>query len=453
MSHNASGEGVLRLPSEPLSVATARAFVGDQLARAGRDEWTDTATLVVSELVTNAVLHAHTSVELTVRVLADHARIEVRDFSPSLPLAHPYRDDASTGRGLDLVAALSSAHGVEHLGDAGKIVWCCVAGTVPEQELSADALLDAWSDPADDVPANSQVAPDAVTVTLCGLSPALWLAAHEHHDAIMRELALVRAVSTEPVSSPTIDLHAADEARFLINAAIVTELSHARKLSAVPLQQHDPGGLPPVPPVVDVQLCVGHQEAEAFARLQDALDEGERMAAAGRFLVRPGLPEIIAVRDWACEQVIAQVAGTPPTPWIGAHDARFESGLAGPSADEWDVEWIRSATSGVIAVDDANRIVAVSPPLGEVLGWQPDALVGRRVVAIIPTRFREAHVAGFSRHLSTGVARALDVDLRLPVLRADGGEVECHLFISADMTASGRRVYVARISPVSSPSG
>ena len=80
--------------------------------------------------------------------------------------------------------------------------------------------------------------------------------------------------------------------------------------------------------------------------------------------------------------------------------------------------------------------------------FRSEDLVGRRVVAIVPPRFRESHVAGFSRHLSTGVARALDTPLRLPVLRADGGEVECSFLIHAERTPSGRTVYVAQIEPV-----
>jgi PAS domain S-box-containing protein len=91
----------------------------------------------------------------------------------------------------------------------------------------------------------------------------------------------------------------------------------------------------------------------------------------------------------------------------------------------------------------------VSAPLLAVLGWSAAELVGRRVVAIVPPRFREAHVAGFSRHLSTGDARALGVALQLPVLIADGTEVDCHFLIKSEPTSSGRVVYVAQITPLS----
>ena len=67
-------------------------------------------------------------------------------------------------------------------------------------------------------------------------------------------------------------------------------------------------------------------------------------------------------------------------------------------------------------------------------------------MTIIPPQLREAHVAGFTRHLATGEAHVLGVPLRLPVLRADGTEVECDYLVErAD--SPGRTVYLAWITP------
>lgn len=200
---------------------------------------------------------------------------------------------------------------------------------------------------------------------------------------------------------------------------------------------------------MDLTVRVGREQAASFAQLQDALDAGERLANADRLLVRPGLPEIIAVRDWACEQVIAQVAGSPAAPWMGADDERFTEVVDSARVPSgWDAGKVTESAVGVIAVDDGNRVIAVSGPLAQVLGWAAQDLVGRRVVAIVPPRFREAHVAGFSRHLSTGDARALGVALELPVLRADGTEVLCEFLIDSEPTPSGRTVYLAWITPI-----
>ena len=450
MQAEASLDASLSLPGSPSSAGHARRFVRQLLDEAGRSDWVDGATLAASELVTNALLHAHSPIEFRVTVFGSHVRVEVRDFNPALPSARAYDEHATTGRGLELVAAVAIAHGVESLGEKGKVVWFCVGGdaanrTAPE-ELTAEC-----SDLGEFTGTRMPV-PDAVTVVLREMPATLWLAAREHHDALLRELALLqaahRATATDG-SAP--DLAAADAARFTIGAALDEEIRRAREsgAAAVPLPQYHPGALPSVPPTMDLKVHVRRGQAGSFAQLQDALDAGERLANADRLLVRPGLPEIIAVRDWACEQVIAQVGGSPASPWMGADDERFTRVVdSGGLPAAWDASRISESGVGVIAVDDANRVIAVSPPLARVLGWAAQDLVGRRVVAIVPPRFREAHVAGFSRHLSTGEARALGVALELPVLRADGTEVLCEFLIDSESTPGGRTVYLAWITPI-----
>lgn len=444
---------LLSLPGAPRSAGEARSFVRRLLEDAGHEEWVDAATLAVSELVTNGVIHGHTDLELTGRVEDDHVRVEVRDFNPTLPSPRSYDDHATTGRGLELVAAVSQAHGVESLGGAGKVVWFCVGTVSQEQGLAGDELLGEWDDLGDftGLDRGAQDETGAVTVVLRNMPATLWLAAREHHDALLRELALLRSADAEGGWAASGDLAAADLARSTISRAVDTEVQRAREsgVAHVPLPLYHPGALPPVPTALDLQVVVQREAVAAFAQLQDVLDEGERMARAGLLLVRPGLPEIVAVRDWAAEQVIAQVAGSPPAAWPGADDDRFARAVdRSPGPAGWDAAKVTDAAGGAIAVDDGNRILALSAPLAEVLGWPADELVGRRVVAIVPPRFREAHVAGFSRHLSTGNARALGVQLRLPVLRADGTELECTFLIETEPTPEGRIVYLASITPV-----
>jgi PAS domain S-box-containing protein len=102
----------------------------------------------------------------------------------------------------------------------------------------------------------------------------------------------------------------------------------------------------------------------------------------------------------------------------------------------------------VVAADDANNIVAISRSLADALGWEVDELVGRRVVTLIPPELREAHVAGFSRHLNTGQAHALGMPLELPVLRRDHTRVMCSFMVEQAPTNPGRSVYVAWIEPL-----
>lgn len=105
----------------------ARRFVADALgARGFGKACIEQAVLLTSEAVTNAVVHAGSGVDLAVIAHHPMARVEVYDSQSSL--AHPVVPQwpgplASRGRGLQLIAALAEAWGVEELGQAGKCVW------------------------------------------------------------------------------------------------------------------------------------------------------------------------------------------------------------------------------------------------------------------------------------------------------------------------------------------
>jgi anti-sigma regulatory factor (Ser/Thr protein kinase) len=104
------------------SVAVARLFVRKAFETWGCDEAAWEATQLVSELATNAVLHAGTEFAIEVRRSGDQVRVSVSDLSPTAPTLRPYQREATSGRGLQLVAAISKRWGFSaHLG--GKAVW------------------------------------------------------------------------------------------------------------------------------------------------------------------------------------------------------------------------------------------------------------------------------------------------------------------------------------------
>ncbi|HYD11069.1 MAG TPA: response regulator [Acidimicrobiales bacterium] len=111
------------LQADTSSASRARRFVDEVLSRWRCDDLLDDVQLLVSELVTNAVVHAGSEVEIAVRLLADSVRIEVVDTASGAPLrpSAPAAEDES-GRGLLLVETLASAWGVEPL-EGGKAVW------------------------------------------------------------------------------------------------------------------------------------------------------------------------------------------------------------------------------------------------------------------------------------------------------------------------------------------
>ena len=80
--------------------------------------------LLVSELVTNVVLHARTSFEVSFRCRNRRLRFEVRDHCDLLPVAAAEPDPmALSGRGMGMVSMLSDAYGAEDLPGGGKVVW------------------------------------------------------------------------------------------------------------------------------------------------------------------------------------------------------------------------------------------------------------------------------------------------------------------------------------------
>jgi len=435
-------------PAELASTPAARRFLRDVLERSGHDRWVQDGELALSEVLTNAVLHANTPVTVTVRVADDAVEVEVLDRNPSLPAARGYGATATTGRGMGLVAALTSACGVRPV-DGGKVVWFRVDDVPVRQvgEQSAQEVLDAW-DLDGEWDGAPSTGPGVRHVKLLDMPATLWLAARQHQDGLLRELALYCAAH----SDVRVDLPAASEAHTRVSTAVSAYLRRADHdgLTVSPLPPGHPSPLPLVPGRVDLEVEVPSGNAPEFAALQDALDVAERLAVDGRLLARPGLPEIVAVRDWVAEQVIAQLAGAPPHPWPGTAQERFETTApagTGPEPPHWDAGQVTDSPRGVVAADDTNRIIAVSRPLARLLGWRVEDLVGRRVVTIIPPRLREAHVAGFSAHLSTGQVHVLGVPLRLPALHCDGTEVDCDYLVEAVPAGPGRSVYLAWIEP------
>src|SRR5207237_10334837 len=78
--------------------------------------------LLVSELVTNAIVHTGTSVELALRLAGRRLRTSVADESSTLPVLRRWEPDEDRGRGLQLVEELAEEWGVETTA-AGKTVW------------------------------------------------------------------------------------------------------------------------------------------------------------------------------------------------------------------------------------------------------------------------------------------------------------------------------------------
>ena len=123
------------------SVSQARRFLSATLAdwRSTTGQWA--AEQVLSELATNAVIHAGTPFRVRLRLADEALRIEVQDGSPRTPRQRHYGMSATTGRGLALVSSLSHEWGVVREAQ-GKTVWCLLP--LAEQDHGAEPDLSAF---------------------------------------------------------------------------------------------------------------------------------------------------------------------------------------------------------------------------------------------------------------------------------------------------------------------
>jgi len=104
------------------AAAQARTVVTDLLEQGRRPEMVDTACLLTSELVANAVVHAGSPVALVVDLDRARLAVEVIDGSPGDPTPTDAAPLDTNGRGLALVDKLADSWGVSRL-LPGKSVW------------------------------------------------------------------------------------------------------------------------------------------------------------------------------------------------------------------------------------------------------------------------------------------------------------------------------------------
>jgi anti-sigma regulatory factor (Ser/Thr protein kinase) len=130
-------------PATPASAGAARRFVESVLDGPDQRALQYPATLLVSELVANAVLHTGTPIEVVIHTgdQGDAVRIEVHDGNPQLPVRKHYSTMSGTGRGLLLVERMASSWGAERTA-GGKVVWFELDGSAtPALDfLEAEAL-------------------------------------------------------------------------------------------------------------------------------------------------------------------------------------------------------------------------------------------------------------------------------------------------------------------------
>lgn len=122
------------LPPAPSAARQARRFVAGEVGEVGERSSAALAVLT-SELVTNAVLHARTHLQVGVMISGEDVMVSVGDHAGAVPRARPESEMATRGRGLSLLEGLADRWGATTY-SGGKSVWFVLRGVREEAALS-----------------------------------------------------------------------------------------------------------------------------------------------------------------------------------------------------------------------------------------------------------------------------------------------------------------------------
>ena len=411
----------LELPAVATSASEARKILRDALSGAESDDAVDAAQVAISEIVTNALVHAGTAMRLRVLLQGSGLRVELSDGSPHLPHRRDYSSVAATGRGLHMVAEMVDRWGAYPDG-RGKVVWF---------EIVDDAQ-DTGNVPGQ-VPDTALPDPDrSVEVELVNVPLLMHAAWQEHAAALLREMMLIRL--DEDLSALEQHAGASDALSVLFEQVPVPDLGE--DADAIMDSATEPGVS-----MSRLVLRVPRSSLPHFDLLDSMLEDAVALSDLGELLSPPTQPEIRVMRQWICEQVRTQVAGRSGLAWLSPTHAQPPRT---PVPLDWDPAEVNGSDRALLTADDANLIIAASPSALAALGYtELDQLVGQRLISIIPLRYHQAHIAGFTLHLVNGRSPLLGHRVTVPVVRADGTEADAELQLDATPLPSGRRVFTA----------
>lgn len=290
----------LQLPPSPASSRFARTRATAAVVTSGREDLAEDVAMLVSELVSNGVIHAKTQLRLTVELAGRGIRVALADDSAVMPRFAGADREAISGRGLLIIDRVAARWGVERLPQGGKVVWVEVdepstdIGTVEEEE----GLLALWVDDAEgiDEPPSATAVPVRVQVDV----EALVESRHET-DSLIRDLQLLGLAAdggSPPPSSPP-ELYAL--ARQL-DVAFDDFGDARRQIQTQALAAQHAGAAR-----TTLELRLERDAAPAARRFLEALEAADALTAAGMLLVPPSSQATRDIRRYYVEAIIDQL--------------------------------------------------------------------------------------------------------------------------------------------------
>jgi hypothetical protein len=206
--------------------------------------------------------------------------------------------EATTGRGLGIVAVLAAEWGVERTPD-GKCVWARLTGDRSDHPVRPPDTAP--------VPAEHGLAPDGDTlpdgwgrVFLLGCPVALSLRQDEHLDELVRELQLLATDRSGAM---------AEDMRELLAGP-----AHARHLGRRTALEAAAAGLA----TVDIDMVLPREAGQAVLRLQELVSEADRLCDQEQLLTLASPPELRELRARMAHELSGQLTeGSTPVTWAG----------------------------------------------------------------------------------------------------------------------------------------
>lgn len=288
----------LTLGRDAEAVPKARRFVASSLV-GEPDEMMADIQLVVTELVTNAMLHGEPPVTVRLALYDASIRVEVQDAGRDVPVVVPASPAPSlgsmTGRGLALVAGLASSWGVDAGRSRGKVIWAEIAPRTddaarPGSPRVAGEMAAGVHRGRSDGPRHRVLLGDIPT-SLLGSSRA-------HVDSVIRELTLLKG-GGEPLPA------ALDYLTSLPDAMVDLREQVRRQALAAAAEGASSAA---------VELEVPASIAANGERFLQAMDEADRLARGGLLLTLAASPSQRVLRRWWLEAVRSQLPGLAARP-------------------------------------------------------------------------------------------------------------------------------------------
>jgi anti-sigma regulatory factor (Ser/Thr protein kinase) len=291
----------LALGPGPRGVQNARRWVVDTCQDIDRSELVDCAELGVSELVTNALLHARAPVSVRVRGTREHPRVEVRDGSSEPPLLptmgyHDSDDDllVTFGRGLSIVARCSTAWGAE-IEDDGKVVWFAPSAEPADEGVQGviTGLPEAEPRPRSGTGMRE--------IELKGVPLRSFFGFQMHYRELRREVRLLALANPEDYPlAKTLSDHFGALDRQLSEGIGAYQIDAALKSKVN---------------TTDLRVAIAPDGSQTVGRFLELLDLADAFCKQERLLSLARSPEQRTFQRWFLGEFVRQEQGQEPQPW------------------------------------------------------------------------------------------------------------------------------------------